>query len=183
MTDRQKRFLQQEIWILTFGGAFQRANLYNQTATESDKKQFRLALIGFLEIAILPKYLKSIPNDIEHLLNIHSIKQYSRYFKEHLNGGELKLGVCQKLLNLLLKYHWCQGWIKEAPHFPIDNIIIKKINEIISKEKHPIQKITVNGGWTKLHDDNTYLNIIKTAIEVAKPLRLAEWELITFERN
>ena len=34
-------FLNNEVWVLTFRAAFQRANIYNKTATQAQKKQFK----------------------------------------------------------------------------------------------------------------------------------------------
>ena len=42
--NRQKEYLQNEIWKLTFGAAFQRANVYKSDTKEYDRKQFKREL-------------------------------------------------------------------------------------------------------------------------------------------
>lgn len=40
----QQIFINKEIWILTFGGAFQRANIYAENVNEKQKMELRDAL-------------------------------------------------------------------------------------------------------------------------------------------
>lgn len=172
MNPQQRSFLESEIWILTFGGAFQRAGLYEKDATEAQRKTFRKHLRDFIEEKVLPQYQNEI-NENKHLSNIRAIQNFSKAPHGLLRNGKISFGVCQKLLNLLLKYHWCQGWIAEPPHFPVDGIMLRKI------------KFHLPGGWTKLDEEIKYLEIIAEARHIAKSKSQtpAQWELETFSRN
>jgi hypothetical protein len=169
----KQSFLHSELWILTFGGAFQRAGLYNKdiTVDEDDRTNFRNKLKEFITVDILPQYKVSVSEDI-HIANVHRIVNFSTQYDAILNNGSLNFGVAQKLLNLLLKYHWCIGEITEPPHFPVDRIIQKEIrNKIIN--------------WTDMTEVADYKNIIEAARVKATEMNmsLAMWELIHFNRN
>ena len=105
MKDLKAGFLQEEVWVLAFGGAFQRANVYKNDVNEESRKAFKIMLRNFIEEVIIPQYqLPILYKDQEHLEFIHQVMDYSKNFKEILNNGQLHLGVAQKLLNLILKY-------------------------------------------------------------------------------
>lgn len=84
------------------------------------------------------------------------------------------MGVSQKLLNLLLKYHWCLGEIAMPPHCPLDRII---------QQKGLKSKNLVN--WTTMNDIDEYLHIMHKIRQAAdaKGQSIAEWELEVFQRN
>ncbi|PKR79546.1 hypothetical protein CW751_14445 [Brumimicrobium salinarum] len=169
----QQNFINTEIWILTFGGAFQRASIYAKEINETKRKNFRDALIQFVEVNLLPKYSKTVHEE-EHIENINSIITFSENYKEDiLNGSKIRFGVAQKLLNLYLKYQWCLGNIQMPPHFPVDRIIQVKL------KCKPIIP------WTTMENDSDYRTIIERARGVAdeKGVSLAEWELEEFSRR
>jgi hypothetical protein len=170
---KQQMFLHSELWILTFGGAFQRAGIYKTEIliTEKERSDFRNGLKMYVETHLLLQY-KIIISEKSHIENIQKIVDFSTQHAVILSNDTLNFGVAQKLLNLLLKYHWCIGEIAEPPHFPVDRLIQKEIG----------CKIT---NWTELNNVTDYLCIIDAARIKAheKNMTLAMWELVHFQRN
>ncbi|HIC30278.1 MAG TPA: hypothetical protein EYO76_00015 [Flavobacteriaceae bacterium] len=168
---KKQNFLIEEIWLLTFGGAFQHSGIYKANTKEKTRTYFRNKLKSFIEQIVLKKYNQSV-SDEEHLENIISISNYTASFKEVLKAP-INIGISQKLLNLALKYYWCLGLLPEPPHFPVDRIIQQKIY------KQPL----VN--WTQLDTIDLYMQIINDARVLAKQhyLSLAQWELENFVRR
>lgn len=170
--NNKKTFLHYEIWILSFGGAFQRSGIYTSNSSETDRNTFRNGLKKYINEFVLPQYKNTVDEE-EHISNLLKIIDYSSNFKNILNNGKLNLGVSQKLLNLVLKYLWCLGEIETPPHFPVDRIIQEKIKN----------KPLVN--WTDLTNVDEYLKIIRLAEVLAKEqnMSLAQWELENFSRR
>jgi len=169
----KQTFLHNEIWLLTFGGAFQRANIYKPNVSELKRNAFRLALKNFVTELIIHQYKEPVV-EFSHMLNIEGIVAFSENWSQILNEGKLNIGVSQKLLNLALKYYWCLGGIAEPPHCPLDRIIQQKG----LKSKHIVN-------WTSLDDMDEYLRIMHQIKQVAteKGQSIAEWELSNFERS
>ena len=170
----KKEFILNEIWMLTIGASFQRANVYMTNCTKSDKIKFRNYLKEF--IANLSKlYLHEPISEDQHVENIYQILEYSKTYKTILTNGELNFGVCQKLLNLYLKYLWCLDYMKaNPPHFPVDRIIQTKL------------KIMNPYPWTRMVDEGEYMKVIRTAKECLKTHNidnLAELELHLYHRR
>jgi len=170
----KENFINQEIWILTFGGAFQRANIYNSNENTSnfdkEKKKFRTEIKEFITENILPQYEEKIDEN-QHVENIIWISNWSKNYSSFLKNNHLKIGVSQKLLNLYLKYKWCLNLIKTPPHCPFDSIIIKELGCKIN--------------WTQLDNIEQYKDLVNKAKEKAKQkkLSIAEWELEIFQRR
>ncbi|EMQ95192.1 hypothetical protein D778_02713 [Xanthomarina gelatinilytica] len=164
-------FLIEEIWLLTFGGAFQHSGIYKANTKEKERTYFRNMLKGYIEQIILKKYKQPV-SDEEHLKNILSVSNYTKSFNNILKAP-INIGVSQKLLNLALKYYWCLGLLPEPPHCPVDRIIQQKLY------KQP----KVN--WTQLDSVDMYMQIINDVKVLAKQnnLSLAQWELENFDRR
>ncbi|MBU2920688.1 hypothetical protein KO504_05005 [Winogradskyella psychrotolerans] len=171
-TEQQQAFLIEEIWLLTFGGAFQHTGIYKPKTKEIDRTRFRNKLRGYVENTILSQYKTSITEDTIHLENIQAIGQFTEVFTEVLKAP-INIGVSQKLLNLALKYYWCLGIIPEPPHCPVDRIIQQRLY------KQPL----VN--WTQLNCADTYMQIIHEIRSKAKDSQqsIAQWELVNFDRR
>ncbi|MEX1190437.1 MAG: hypothetical protein WEA99_00595 [Brumimicrobium sp.] len=114
----KQSFLNRELWLLTFQGAFQRAKIYTKEASEKQRKQFREALSEYVEQNLLQQYHGKV-NDEKHIENIHALIKFTEKFEPILKPGKLYFGVAQKILNLYLKYQWCVGNSQEPPHFPV----------------------------------------------------------------
>lgn len=167
----KESFLQYEFWILSFGGAFQRAGIYNIAATEEDKNKFRRQLKDFISETILHQYKQTVTEEM-HIKNVKAIVEFSLNFNQILNKGQLTFGVGQKLLNLHLKYLWCWGMIQKPPHFPVDRIIQTKL------------KCSPIINWTTMDSEIAYLSVIRLAeTQLAEGQSLADWELENFNRR
>ncbi|MFN0201974.1 MAG: hypothetical protein ACKVTZ_10665 [Bacteroidia bacterium] len=167
-------FLESEIWILTIGGAFQRANVYQDTADEKVRGSFRSELHEQLK-SIAEKYRTEASGE-EHIVNIENLSNFSKKFENILKGGQLNFGVSQKLLNLYLKYQWCLDKIPTPPHFPVDRVIQQAL------------KIDITP-WTQMQGKEDYKRIIGLAKEALKKEAykqfnsIAELELYLFSRR
>ncbi|WP_458625973.1 hypothetical protein [Winogradskyella sp. PC D3.3] len=172
MQTQQQAFLIEEIWLLTFGGAFQHAGIYKPKTKEKERTQFRTKLKGYIENIILSDYKTQVVNHKTHLENIQSICRFTESFSNILKAP-INIGISQKLLNLALKYYWCLGVIPEPPHCPIDRLIQQKLY------KQPL----VN--WTQLNCVETYMQIINDISVLAKKNKqsIAHWELVNFDRR
>jgi hypothetical protein len=172
MNQEQSRFVENEIWTLTFGAAFQRASVYNNPVLDRDKNIFKKKLRKFIEDELLPIYRETVCSSNEdHLKNIQRISDFSTNFGQILNNGRLNFGVSQKLLNLILKYKWCLFDYPEPPHFPVDRRIQENLN---------FQTIIP---WTRITNQSAYMKIINEVIVLAGDESLAQFELRHFERR
>jgi len=90
-----------------------------------------------------------------------------------LGDAGYKLGVAQKLLNLLLKYLWSLGWIKEPPHCPVDRIILGKT------------ALRDQLNWTQMVRQEDYVRAMEAIRRKAdaEGLSIAHWELKNFARR
>ena len=168
----QQAFLIDEIWLLTFGGAFQHTGIYKPNTIEKERTYFRTMLRGYIENIFLIQYKMQVTNDAAHLENIQDICKFTEVFTEVLKAP-INIGVSQKLFNLALKYYWCLGIIPEPPHCPVDRIIQQRLY------KYPL----VN--WTQLTCSDTYMQIIQDIRTKAKADKqsIAQWELTNFDRR
>lgn len=167
----KNKFINSEIWSLTIGGAFQRANVYKPDVLEKDKKDFKFMLKGYIGNTIVPSYNKGNMCDDVHIENIRSVQQYTSNFDKLLTNGQFNFGVSQKLLNLYLKYLWCLDIIPEPPHFPVDRIIQEKL-----KYKPLI-------AWTKIQRPEEYMSIVNFARTKINPKDECYISLATIELN
>lgn len=167
----KETFIQNEIWTLTFGAAFQRANIYEDSATDLEKRHFKTKLRGDVENMVSSYYHKPV-DDSQHLQNIYEISNYSQHFASILQGGKLNFGVSQKILNLYLKYQWCLGNIPEPPHFPVD----RRIQETLGL--YPIIS------WTQMDNEKDYMKVInRVRASIDDKGSIAAYELKHFERR
>ena len=173
MLETQKAsFIDHEIWILSFGGGFQRANVYARNVDKMKKPEFRAAIREKVSTIVADKYRKSTVSSSEHINVLVEIKDWiDSHFSLILRNDEIKFGVVQKLVNLYLKYKWCMNLIDRPPHCPFDRIIIEKL------------KLLNPPNWTEINDIDTYKTLVEKATKAAKPLSIAEWELDVFSRR
>ena len=167
-------FINEEIWILTFGGAFQRSGVYGDISLEDPRRVlFREDIKHYVEEIIFPQYENYLVDEDAHIKNILNFSEWSKEYCEIINGGYLKMGISQKLINLYLKYQWCLGNIQQPPHCPFDRIIIQKLGY------SPIPS------WTKLDSEKEYREFASKAKKIADMSNksIAEWELSVFQRR
>lgn len=175
MNKLKQDFLNNEFWVLTFSGAFQRAGVYKPNIGSENKKEFRQDVIAIINEHVGVYKSKKI-TERDHCKNIGKIKKcISNKWRRLLNGGNIRIGICQKLVNLYLKYLWCIGEVNQPPHCPVDRSILN----------HCKNKKIRNINWTTLDSIKVYKNIMQEIYNIAKKdkLSIAEWELKTFNRK
>jgi hypothetical protein len=181
----KKEFLNNEIWILTFGGAFQRANIYKENYSEKIRTNFRKALREEIERVVQDKYYQKVEKE-QHIKTIKELVNFSKNLSIDGNCIPINFGVSQKLINLYLKYLWCLNEIQKPPHFPVDRIIQEKIIRILKDNELDSFKLLP---WTQFEDETHYKNVISKAkliidnVEEFKEFSLAELELKIFDRS
>lgn len=165
-------YINNETWILSFGGGFQRANVYACNVDENKRLEFRTAIREKVTSIVFDKYCESTVSSNEHLNVLVEIKYWiDNCFSSILRNGEIKFGVVQKLVNLYLKYQWCMDLAARPPHCPFDRIIIAQL-----KLKHP-------PNWTEINDIETYKMLVEKTTKLAAPKSIAEWELSVYSRR
>ena len=169
---QKAEYINYEIWILTFGGGFQRAGVYVANVADSTKSVFRMAIRNKINKIVKNKYKTVSVSSSAHIKTLIDIKKWIDESYSHiLADGEIKFGIVQKIMNLYLKYQWCLGLVSMPPHCPFDRIIITKMN--------PPNPPT----WTKMNSVEEYKRLVSKALELAGDKSIAEWELEEFSRR
>ncbi|TAF75966.1 MAG: hypothetical protein EAZ53_04570 [Bacteroidetes bacterium] len=135
------------------------------TQNETEREKFKDFLKKFLEkMEVLDNTNKEDNYKLVLLLN-----QESKQFTNSLNFGELKIGVCQKIINLYLKYLWCLDLITEPPLMPLDGRVLAYF------------KNSNFQNWTEITDISMYKNIMQSIENQLKEntnfISLSQWEL------
>ena len=172
----KNKFIENEIWVLAWGATSQRANIFVSNIEQMVKEKWKKDLKKYVFNLLNKNYkLKNI-SEKDHIENIINVK-----IENKQDGINFKIGHAQKLLNLLLKYYWCLGWIKnEPPHCPVDRIILTE-----GKVKNQDKDIPA---WTKIDSIDEYKDYIKQLKSHVKNTEstynsLSEWELAVFNRR
>jgi len=169
MTPDQQAYLDDQIFSLTLMGTVQRAKIYREGSSESDREKFRRTLRAELEI-LARKYRDGVSDEV-HLANIQYLADtLTAQHHKAMNGARFRIGAAQKALNLYLKYLWCLGRIPTPPHCPIDSVILAQIPGCENRR------------WTRLDSIAEYAATIRQAKAVARSMSLAEWELRLWNR-
>jgi hypothetical protein len=170
LSELQRTFLHDEIWLLSFRGAFGRANVYAKGAPEKERIGFRKYLRETISTTVLGKYKQTVSSE-SHIQELLQIKgAVPETYLNILRDRTFRLGVLQKLMNLYLKYLWCLGWIPEPPHCPFDRTIIEELG--------------VRGiDWTKSDSEEEYNQLVDAAKKLAGARSIAEGELDLFNKT
>ena len=177
-------YIEEEILTLTFSGGLSTRSdkhpVYEKHVSEDKKEEFKKFKDDVKKK--LEKYKKIYEkgeiSSEEHIKNIMEFaKELTEKHHKILHNNKFRIGIAQKLLNLYLKYLWVLGRIDEPPHCPFDNKIITKL----SKESKVIEDMRIR--WTCLDNIEDYKKLVKEAVNLVKPLSLAEWELEFWERE
>lgn len=172
MNESQRKFLKNEFFMLSWGAAVQHNGVWKNNLTQKTKDGFREKIKAFLEEELMNTYLtqdektdKCPVTEDQHINNIANLQKKSIEL-----GNRLNFGTCQKLLNMMCKYYWCAGYIKEPPHLPIDRINLKKAG---------INKVN----WTEIEEPQVYINLINKIKEKTSGQSLAQWEVDNWKRR
>lgn len=151
----------------------------------SAKKEVKTMLEGFLS----NQYAKGKVSDDEHFENIKKVQNMLLDCQNKCDAEVLdeecllsRVSTAQKLLNVMCKYWWAAGWIKEPPHCPVDGIVCEKLPKDVRN------KLNVQGrfAWTYCledddkncdYKDSKYGTVIEALKKVADKTSLAQWEL------
>lgn len=161
----------------------------------SQKEQFEAInkikpqIKAFIENMLENQYKAGGVDDKAHFENIKKVRdELSSSVQTNSNDVFAEdclldhIATAQKLLNVMCKYWWSAGWIKEPPHCPVDRIVCENLPKDVR------DKLSVQGrfAWTYcLEDDDkncTYENskygtVIEALKKVAGKTSLAQWEL------
>lgn len=175
LEDAKKSFLRDEMCMLSIGVVIQRANVYLPGVEDDTKRLFKSVLKEEL-LMMAGMYHISPVSEYTHIRNIERLSEFSTGFSKFLRNGSLHFGICQRMLNLFLKYAWCSGAMKEAPpHFPIGHTIQQQLGY---PEKEIIQ-------WANNLTRESYLEIInfaRTRLETMQVNSLAELDLLLYKK-
>lgn len=164
----------QGFWSMAIKGALATRNKNGKVySSDKGREEFKRDMGFYVKKHTVPQYKNKVSDD-EHIENIEKIKEYSKKHGSILEGRALRIGVCQKLINLYLKYLWCQNLISTPPHCPFDGIVI---NGLAYSGTPP--------SWTTMDDVSKYRELVEKARVLAdeKGLGIAEWELLFFNDN
>ena len=166
----KKIFVENLIWVNTIGDSFRRANVYKSEFKESEKEKESLKKIlhHHLQQLVIKHYKKTVSEE-QHLENIVSLQKASN--NEILNGEQLNYGVSQKMLNVYLKYQWCNGVIPTPPHFPVDRIIqeMLKCKPVVSWTKDIVseaQYLVIIRHGKDFRDNKGYKSLAEMELEL-----------------
>ncbi|MDR8402236.1 hypothetical protein NE850_38625 [Paraburkholderia sp. USG1] len=168
----QKNFIVNELLVLAWAASVQRANVYKKGQKPSDVQKFRRAVLDFVQ-ALIPKYVDGCEEQA-HSRNLQLLCQHATTKGAAiLIDGTYRLGVAQKLLNLILKYLWCSGLIAEPPHCPVDRIVLD------------LGRVSREICWTRMESLDEYLLAIRSLSNcaIAEQSSLAHWELTCYQRR
>lgn len=174
MTAAQFTFVHNYIIIgNTFSAAFQRNPVYHETVITGDPRRRQLREFIAQKLVLIYQKSRADGEITEEILikHITDLKQtVSAAYGPHLADGQLRIGTCQKLINIYLKFCWCLiPDFPEPPHCPVDRIILQELQA-------PFNYLS----WTQLDDINEYKSIINQIRGVANNGSIAKWELLAY---
>lgn len=159
--------------FLTFDGVFPRSDIYEEGATNSEKREFKddlaYCLMDFRRKILKEKKGKNYTEKDHYRMIEEFGSEILKKHKRILQGGKLRIGIKQKMLNLFWKVNWLLHTdIKEPLHCPFDSIIIQKLK---------IKGKRIN--WTEFDSMSDYKKLVKAAeiVHKEKYSSIAEWEL------
>jgi hypothetical protein len=149
INSQKKLFLVNEFITLSITAGLSTRNpkfpIYNHDSNEKDKAKFR----GFLRESLMNiwekhKLQKNI-DESELLAYFVKLQSDSAIeFSDLLFEGKLRYGICQKIINVFLKFLWVSDEIETPPHAPYDGVIQGKLKD---KKLSP---------WTEMNDPTQY---------------------------
>lgn len=165
--DIKKEFLEGEYISSSINAALQHSRVYKQNITEKEKIEFKNTIKKCI-LDCKKEYTDRTVSEEEHIRNIQLIVEASKKHANILKNGVIYFGIAQKMLNLYLKYLWCEGRLISMPvHCPLDSLILCKARYY----KTPYTRMGIIEYCDAIkHIKNT----------VIKDKSLAEWELITW---
>lgn len=164
IASKKSDYIKSEVFALAWNGAVQHNGIYLAGTPDDIRQKIEKHAKKFLVDLVESKYKKKL-NEEDHIRNIETVaNNITREYSSCLQNKIFRIGTAQKLLNLLLKYYWCLGYIEMPPHCPIDKIVLDRAR---------IHDVS----WTRIATIAEYNAVIARVKEFAKGEPLSEWEL------
>lgn len=174
LSEEKKKFLINEFLTLSINGAFGHAKIYKENVDSAALERFKREFNSFLREQ-LPAAALNVQDSKDLRERIQHLQTASRKHSDFLEGGNLRIGICQKALNLFLKYKWVAGLGPEPPDCPFDNKVLQKLKKKLGKKFH----------WTQMDSIDDYDEFVKAAKQVShgSDMSIAQWELKLWNRT
>ncbi len=164
----RKAFLIDQFHAMVLQATVQRAAIYEPSAPEESREQFRgglrkalaRAALGYADVTTEEAHLDAIVTLSGEITEAHAAA---------LRGGRFRIGPAQKSLNLFLKYLWCSGEIPMPPHCPFDAVVIARLPS------------SMYVPWTRIDSIEAYVRLVAAARVAAGDRSLADWELHLYQ--
>lgn len=176
LAEAKQSFLRDEMCLLSIGVVIQRAHVYNPAVDDDTRRLFKSVLKERLMMTASMYHISPV-SEYTHIRNIEQLSEFTTEFKTILKGGKLHFGICQRMLNLFLKYAWCSGAMKEIPpHFPVGH----HIQQGLGYAEDKIYR------WADNLTKEAYIEIIdfaKTKLESFGVRAVAELDLLLYNEK
>ena len=174
--DKKESFLKKEFFMLSWDAAVQQRNegqkLFKDNISDKKKNTFKKELFVYTEEILKEAYKETKVTSNVHHENLLKVSNFISEKKEIFADGSyaFNFSTVQKYFNMMCKYYWCAGFIKEPPELPIDSINLSKIGKKYS--------------WTKkIKEIRYYEKMIEEFRSNVSESSLAVWELKNWERR
>lgn len=176
--NEKQEFIDNTFFSNAWRDTSQHVRIFKEGVSDEEKKNFRSFVRG-ASFKIVEEYKKKQLTEKEHLRELKKI--YDGVNDKYSSKVEFSFGRTQKLVNVLLKYYWCNNMLNGhiPAHLPIDSIIIKEVKKQ-SKEKGIEWKC--NFTWTSMNEEN-YNDCMGQIEKIKGNKSFAEWELITYKES
>lgn len=176
--NQKELFLKSEFFMLSWTAAVQQRNegqkLFKNNISDGKKNEFKKNLFESTE-EILKAYKENKVNSNVHHENLLKVRNFISEKKEIFADGSyaFNFSTVQKYFNMMCKYYWCAGFIKEPPELPIDSINLSKIGKNYSWTR---EIITISDYEKKIEDFRSNECVLSES-------SLAVWELKNWKRR
>ena len=176
--NEKQEFIDNTFFSNAWRDTSQHVRIFKKDVSDKKKKKFR-TFVGKEALKIVENYKKEQLTEKAHLGELK--KLYDAVNNDYSETVDFSFGRTQKLVNVLLKYYWCNNMLNgHAPaHLPIDSIIINQVKKQ-SKEKGIEWKC--NFTWTSMNEEN-YNDCMEQIEKIKGNKSFAEWELITYKES
>lgn len=177
--DKKESFLKKEFFMLSWDAAVQQRNegqkLFKDNISDGEKNKFKKELFVYTEEILKEAYKENKVNSNVHHENLLKVRNFISEKKEIFADGSyaFNFSTVQKYFNMMCKYYWCAGFIKEPPELPIDSINLSKIGKNYSWTR---EIITISDYEKKIEDFRSNECVLSES-------SLAVWELKNWKRR
>lgn len=178
----KKEFIDNTFFSNAWRDTSQHVRIFKDDVSDEKKKNFR-NFVKKEALKVIEDYKEKEVEYDDHFKVLENVNKniHDEVNKKYKDKITFSFGRTQKLVNVLLKYYWCNSMLNgHAPaHLPIDSIIIKQVKKQ-SKEKEIEWKCDFT--WTSMDKDD-YKDCIEQIKKIKGNKSFAEWELITYKES